>query len=270
MSELKKMMFGNISDTDESLQSKGMSGKFGLNTGKITQIEFSANAGRDDSPANAVLITAKIDGREFTNRIYEVTRVFDNNNNQIMDTESDEYIKGYNEATLQAMAVIVHTVKAVGVTQAQLDTALAQPKASFTDWAQTVLSLLPPNYANTPVDIFLEYQWNISPNQNRTFLQLPRNMKGGRFLCTAVPAVGAWEEQREWEEEVDGGKETKEGLRYVDKGGNVHPFTRNQNFMESPKAIMQSDEQQSSTAGYGIGGGIPNSTQGSSTSTGTW
>lgn len=269
MSGLQRIAFGNVDDTDKSLQSKGGDGKLGLNLGRITNFEFRNDAGKDNTPGNAVFITVKIGERDFTNRIYEVTRVFDKDNNAILDEESEEFIRGYNEATKQAMAVIVHTAKAVGVTQAQLDAALAQPKASFEEWARTVIGLVQPNFATVPVDVFLEYQWNISPNQTRTFLQLPRNMKGGRFLCASVPPVGAWKEESEWEEMENDAPVKKEGLRYVDGGGNVHPFTRSANFMESPKGTLQTDEPAGSTAGYG-GSTLPGSNTAGSTSTGTW
>lgn len=241
MSEVTKLTFGNIDDNDESLKGKAPSGVFGLNTGNVTKFAFNTNAGENNSPGNAVDISIKLGDREMNTRVYEVTRVYDRNNNQITDTESDEYIKGYNESSLQNMAVIVHAAKALGVTSAQLEAALATPKANFKEWAETVIGLVPANFAEQTVDVFLEYQWNISKDQTRTFLQIPRNMKGGRFLCPSIAPQGSWEEEREWVDEK--GKEVK-GLRYKDKGGNIHPFTRSQNFMESPKAYLQDEEAQ--------------------------
>lgn len=240
MSETRKIVFGTVNDTDESLKSKSGGGQFGLNKGLITKFEFNPNAGADNSPADAVEISVMVGEREFNSRIYDVTRVYDRKGNEITDTDSEEYIKRYNENIIQAMAVIVHIAKSLGVTQQQLDTALSQPKSNFADWARTVISLVPAGFEKRPVDVFLEWQWTIPDGESTTYLQLPRNMKGGRFLSPHIVPVGKWTEEKEWEQD---GK-SHSGLRYVDDSGVEHPFTRNQNFMESPKAIRQSDNDE--------------------------
>ena len=65
-------VFGYINDKDESLRSKS-GGKFGLNQGFITKLEYNPNAGKDGTPADAVDITALIGDREYRLRIYDVT-----------------------------------------------------------------------------------------------------------------------------------------------------------------------------------------------------
>ncbi len=248
MSEsVKKIAFGNVNDNDESLKGKSGSVKFGLNSGKIVSIAYNPNAGENGSAADAVDIKIAIGEREMNHRVYDITRVYDSKGDQITDETSDEYIKRYNEEAVQNMAVIVHSVKAAGVTQAQLDVALATPKASFVEWMKAVTALVSPAMIGNSIDVFLEYQWKISENQNRTFLQLPKNMKGGRFMTPSIAPVGSWEEERQWTETKENGQvDSHEGLRYVDKAGNVHPFTRSQNFMESPKANQQSDQDEAS------------------------
>jgi hypothetical protein len=59
-----------------------------------------------------------------------------------------------------------------------------------------------------------------------TFLQLPKNMKGGRFLSPLVE--GEFEEVRE-----DG------ALYYLNANKVRHPFERSENYMSSNKAIQQ-------------------------------
>jgi hypothetical protein len=243
--EIKKIGFGSINDNDESLKGKSGGGVFGLNQGFLTKIEFNPNAGADGAAADAVDITFMVGEREFRRRIYNVTRVYDKDGNQLTDETDPKYIKIYNQNLAQAMAVVVHAVKATGVTQQQIDTALATPPDNFADWAKIVTALVPADFEKKPIDGFLEYQWTIADDQDRTYLELPKNMKGGRFLSPSVAVVGAWTPEYQWTEKDDEGNEVqKSGLRYVDNAGNVHPFERSQNYMESNKAIQQVDGQE--------------------------
>lgn len=241
--EIKKVGFGAVNDADESLRGKSPGGTFGLNSAvNVVKFEFNGNAGKDGDAGDAVDIVILIGDRETNTRVYDVTRVYDKDNQEISDTESPEYIKGYNEQIVQNMAVIVHVAKSLGVTQAQLDRALAVPLNSFKEWAEVVISLVPDNFKSQSVDLFLEYQWTIGKDQKRTFLQIPKNMKGGRFLCPSVKPVGSWTEEREWTTKDEAGEDVEnKGLRYVDGANNVHPFKRSEMFMDSPKANMQSD-----------------------------
>jgi len=239
MSEtIRKIGFGSINDQDDSLRGKSGSVNFGLNQGFLTKIEYNPNAGADGAAADAVDITFMAGEKELRRRIYDVTRVYDKNGNQMTDESNPVYIKNYNQNIAQAMAVIIHAIKATGVTQQQIDAALANPPDNFAAWARMVTALVPNGFETKPIDAFLEYQWNISDGQDRTFLELPKNMKGGRFLCPSV--AGDWIPEHQWTETEDGKTIQRKGLRYVSEG-NVHPFVRNQNFMESNKAIQQID-----------------------------
>lgn len=239
--------FGIVNDNNESLKGKEGGGVFGLNTGLITKLEYNPNAGKDGSARDAVDITFMVGDREFRRRIYDVTRIYDKDGNE-MEENADpgsEYQKKYRENISQATAVIIHAVKATGVTQAQLEKALATPLANFADWAKVVTSLVTPGFESKPVDAFLEYQWNISGDNDRTYLELPKNMKGGRFLAPSTNAVGSWEPQNDWDiTDVDGTVKSYSGLRYVDKAENVHIFERSQSYMESNKAIQQIEGQE--------------------------
>lgn len=257
--EIQKMGFGSINDTDESLKSKSGGGKFGLNTGFITKVAYIADAGADGTPGDAVDIIAQTGEKEFRRRMFDVTRVY-GKNGELTDTNSPEYIKKYNEELTQTLAVIIHAVKTLGVTQAQIDAALAVPPANFADWAKIITSLVAPGYEKRPVDFFLEYQWTIKGENDRTYLEIPKNMKGGRFLAPHVAPVGKWNEQKSWTtKNAEGVTTTHAGLAYVDDMGNVHPFTRDVNYMESNKAIQQVEGQS-----------VPTATTGSAPAASTW
>lgn len=227
MSEIQKVNYGFIDDTDASLKTKA-GGKFGLNAGTafLTKFEHNPNSGKDKSLADALDITIQVQERDFNIKIYPVTKVYDKDSVEITDTSSKEYITGFNAKVTQDNAIILHILKATGVTEAQIRTAFATPVTSFVGFINSLVALLPPNFGSKPLDIFLEYQWDISEGQSRTYLQVPKNMKGGYFACPAQ--TGTWTEQR-----IDG------KLTYVNETGTIHPFERDKNFMESKKAYQQ-------------------------------
>lgn len=240
---MEKLGFGLVNDTDKSLQSKGGGGIFGLNTGNITVFEFNDHAGRDNTEGNAVDITFMLGDKEYRRRIYEITRVY-GRNGEITDEDSEEYIKAYNNLLIQNLAVLTHVAKALGVSQTAIENKFKENAKSFEDWCKKLLSLVPSGYRDIQVDCFLEYQWTIAPGQEMTYLELPKNMKGGAFLVTSAKYVGEWKEQREWTEKDGNGNEVnKTGLRYTDNAGNVHPFIRNKSFMESNKAKQQKESE---------------------------
>lgn len=247
---IQKVGFGAIDDTDESLKGKSGGGVFGLNTGYITKLEFTDKAGKDNGPGDAVDIWFMVGEREYRRRIYDFTKAFDKDNNEITDQDSAEYIAEYNKAVPHIQAVIVHAVKATGVTQDMINNAVATGVSDFASWSQKILALVPSDYAQRPVDGFLEYQWKIAADQTKTYVELPKNMKGGYFFTPSVkPVGGAWTPEHTWVEKDKNDQEiTVEGLRYVDQNGNVHPFVRNANFMESPKANEQVEGQENAAA----------------------
>lgn len=225
MSEQIKSIFG-VNDKDKSLRSKS-SGGFGLNQGFITKIEFNPNAGKDGSPANAVDIHVQIDDKEYRRRLYETTGELYGKNNTKLKPGDEGYQEKYNEDMTQKVAVIKHALKAVGVTDDQIDSKMSNV-TSVAAGLEALVSLAPSDLSSKKVDIFLEYQWQIASGQDKTYLELPKNMKGGYFLIPVIKPVGSWKEVK-----------NEDGLKYTDDAGNVHPFDRNATFMESNKAIQQ-------------------------------
>jgi hypothetical protein len=224
----QESIFGTVNDNDNTLKSK-VGGVFGLNPSvNFTRIAYNANAGKDGSAGNAVDINIKIGDREYNNRIYDVTGDLYDSKNNLIGPDNPEYAALYKAEMKQKMAVVIHAIKATGVTQETINTALATPQANFAAWANVVCALLPVDYTTRPIDAFLQYQWNIKEGQERTFLELAKNMKGGYFFCPADVSVGEWTAIND-----------ANGLRYIDGANKEHPFTRNANFMKSPKAYLQ-------------------------------
>src|SRR6218665_100647 len=242
----EQLKYGFISDNDDSVKGKsGGYGQFGLNTGNISHFAFNPYAGRDGTEMNAIDVTIKTGEKEYRKRFFEISRLY-GKGGEIADRSSAEYKNAYKDAMGQLVAVMVHLLKAVGVTETAISNALKNGFSDFSSWAKVVTSLAPLNYAEKPVDFFLEYQWEIQQGQNKTYLELPKNMKGGKFLCPHIePVGGSWTEQRTWQLENPNKIakiETMTGLRYIDAGQNIHPFKRDKMYMESRKAIQQNEE----------------------------
>lgn len=224
-----EFIFGAVNDNDDSLMGKtGSNSKFGLNTGNVTKLEFTDTAGKDNGPGNAVDIWVKVGDREYRRRLYETTGSLYGKKNVLVEPGQEGYAELYKENITQIMAVIVHTVKSVGVAQTQIDSAFSTPATSFTEWSKKIISLIPSNFATKLVDVFLEYQWEIADGQDKTYPELPKNMKGGKFLIPSIKPVGKWSEVKD-----------DKGLHYKDDSNNIHPFTRNFSFMESKKGFEQ-------------------------------
>ena len=234
MTAQAKMGFGTFqSDTDEKLQTKG-GGIFGLNTGaRLTKFELNTMVGRDNTPGNAIDITVTIGDKEFMSRFFEITKVYDRNG-EITNVNSPEYIAAYNKEFTQMSAVMTHILKCF-VTEEMIAAATSTPNVvDFISWATALQSLVPVNFQTAMLDVFLEYQWKIKGEATRTFLQLPKNMKGGYWLQKT---------QGEGFIKVEG----IPGLKYAN-AGLEHAFSRSSNFMTSNKAIMQEEGGESGTA----------------------
>jgi len=257
MADIQKMGYGYIDDRDESLQSKA-GGKFGLNQNvNLDKFELNPNAGSNNSAGDALDVAFKSDGKEFNLRVYPVTKVYTAKGAEITDLTSKEYIEGFNKEVKQKNAVIVHILKAVGVTEEQLKAQFGTPVESFAAFINGLIGLIPSGARSKNLDLFLEYQWEIADGQDRTFLQVPRNMKGGYFVCPAQAGT--------WTEDIVEGK-----LQYKNETGAIHPFTRSKDFMESAKAKLQEAGKTDAASQLNAAAGLaPNAGTGTA-QTGTW
>lgn len=247
MSNEVKNAWGFQSDNDESLKTK-QGGVFGLNNANITVFEYNPNAGKDESPADAIDITVAVGDKEYRSRVYDITGDLFKGDNKISPDEPG-YNELYNAEKTQREAVVIHVAKALGATEESIKTALQNGNVTdFKSWAIAITNIKGADFATKPVDAFLEYQWNIQEGNDRTYLQLPKNMKGGRFLSAHIPPVGAWES-----------KMTEKGMVYMDSAGNQHPFDRSKNYMEGNKANQQIEGEE--TAGSSVMAGAGGATK---------
>ena len=218
------------SDEDKNLKGGTPGGKFGLNTGaKLVKFEYNANCGKDGAAGNGLDIEVTVGDKRFMQRNFEISKVF-GKDGEITDTTSEAYTKGYNQVAGQLKGIITHYLK-VFYTEEEIKAAFSKVTIkSFVDYFKFVAEAVKIGMERkgNDIDIFLQYQWNITSGQSRTFLELPKNMKDGAFVCAPIVAKGTWTEVRD-----------KEGLHYEDEAGTKHRFTRDSNYLDSNKAKQQ-------------------------------
>ena len=236
-----------VNDNDESLKSK-TGGVFGLNTGvHISEFDFK-DTDKEGNQNYSVTIGVQIGDRVYRTFLYfnEGDKVYVKG--ELTSPGEEGYNEVYYAELSQKIAVLKHALKAVGVTQQQLDQV-----ASTLDPTQLIvgikafMQLLPADYKSKSVDVFLEYQWSIKQDQKETFLELPKNMKSGYFLIPSVVAIGKWTEVR-----------TPEELSYVDNAGTTHPLKRGEGFLSSPRAEKQTEEGNKNKASVGFNASAAN------------
>jgi hypothetical protein len=213
---------------------------FGGNFGNcyLTRFEWIPNGGAGGTEGEALDIVFKINGTDKNYRMFPVKHGFGKNQEKITDPNSQEF----KDALVDFNARVIHILHCF-IAKDVLQQALARPIADFKTYCNLVKSLFPGNPSNTPLDIFLQYQWNKSEGQNRTFLEIPKKMSYGAWLTPAQP--GIWKEMRA--EHID--ENTKKALWYVNEKGEEHRFIKNGWFMLSPLANQQRDES-SNSGGY--------------------
>jgi hypothetical protein len=214
---------------DASEQGGGM--VFGLNAGvtKMVKFEFNANGGKDGAAQEALDIVFNISGKDVSYRMFPVTKTYGDNNEEITDIAHPAMQKAIKEFN----AVIVHILHTF-VPKETIKTALSVPINGFKQFCNIAANILPKDFANMPVDIFAQWQWQITGDNTKTYLRLPKNMKHGKWLAKHIAPIGG-----EWKEMKLNGS-----LSYQDSNGTKHPFTRTKWFMSSNFAAQQSDEEE--------------------------
>lgn len=229
---------GGYGYVDDDVSPSGNSIKFGLNQGtfNLTKFEWINNAGKEGEEAEALEIQFTIEGREkpFSYRRYPVTKAYDKKNNNAEITDPQHPV--FKEAVAELSQVITHILGCF-MDKDKLREVLSKPVSSFKEYCKNCEAALPEGYQNKPLDAFAQYQWSIKQGNTATFLELPKNMSQGKFLCPATKET--WVEVR-----------TPKSLKYFnsedmnlpEKERRKHPFERGEWFVGSNFAKHQKVE----------------------------
>lgn len=258
-------------DDEEAIGSGASVLSFGLNAGVtcLKKFEWIPNGGKDGAEGEALDIIFETNGKEKGARKFPVTKAFAKGNagKEITDPKAPEI----QQAKKDLGAMLTHIMTCF-VPKDDLITALSVPVASFKAYCNILMALLPIGFEKQPLDCFAQYQWQITGENEKTYLDFPKNMKTGRWLCKAVIPVDAEGQVSSWKafavENPD--DSNPNALVYKDEAGNIHPFIRNGWFMNSNFAHQQKLDE---TPGTSALGAAPASTTGAApaaTAPGKW
>ena len=223
--------------TSDSSAFSGGNYAFGANFGiaKLSKFAYTDKGGKDGSDAEAFDISINVGGRDMSYRQFPVNKIYFEN--EEIEPGHPKYETARNEAMAEFNAKIVHILKCFRP-EAEIQAAMSRGFGSFAEFAQFAASLLPANYHEKPLDIFLGYQWQIKGEATQTYLEIPSKMKYGPFLCAAITPVGKWTQVID-----DNGN-----LSYVDDAGTKHPFARGKWYMNSNYAKQASEKKAAASA----------------------
>lgn len=206
---------------------------FGLNAGKcfLTKFEWIPNAGKDGAEMEALDIIFTINGTPKNYRMFPVKKAYGKNNEEITDPKAKEFKEAVSDFNAR-VTHILHAFQDIETIKASMSRVIK----GFKDFCNIAASILPKDFATRPLDIFMQYQWQPSEGQNRTFLDIPRKMSYGAWLKPAQP--GTWIEKRA--QNIT--ENTREALWYENEKGEKHPFVKNGWFMLSHFANQQRED----------------------------
>lgn len=243
MSENNQTM-GGYGYVDDNVQSNSGSISFGLNQGVATMSKFEwiPNAGKDGAEAEALEIEFSVEGREqpIRYRKYPVTKAFDKQNGGAEVTDPNH--PAFKDEQANFNQVVMHILGCF-VEKDALKATFSKPISSFKEFCKVAESVLPKDYNTKSLDMFFQYQWQIADGKDRSYLELPKNMKQGKFLCPAT--TNNWKEVR-----------TNRVLKYVDSSDEkvIHPFQRGEWFLQSNWANQQKEDSSASHEASASGG----------------
>lgn len=209
---------------------------FGLNTGaKMVKFEFNPNGGKDNAEQECLDIVFEVNGKEVSYRKFPVTKAIDKDTKlEVTNPAHPAMVQAFNEFN----AIITHIVTCF-IPKEEYSKALSKPTNSFKEFCVTVMNVLPKDFSTKSLDIFAQYQFNLKGENTQTYVEIPKSLKHGKFLCPSVVPVGdEWKEVR-MSEPSD---LAKNALYYKDSAGNIHPFIRTGWFVKSNFANKQKEE----------------------------
>jgi len=202
---------------------------FGLNPDTFLRVfKWIPNGGANGAEQEALDVLFTIGGVDKSYRIFPLVKVFGKNQEEITDPTAPEF----KDAQIDLNAKVNHILGCF-VDQQTLRQGMNRPINTFKEFCTVAAGLLPPGFDKTELDIFLQYQWQISEGRDRTYLEVPKKMKYGRWLNKHLP--GEWKAIRK-ENPLES---DARALFYQNSEGLTHPFVKNGWFMLSPFANQQ-------------------------------
>ncbi len=209
---------------------------FGLNQGvNLVKFEYNPNGGSGGTAGDCIDIEFKKGNSTIRKRMFPITKVY-HDGAQITDPKDpnfQEELKSFNAWMTHILSKFVE--------KDDIKKAFITPIANFKQYAEICMALFPPGFESVPLDLFLQYEWQIKGDNKMTFFELPKNMKHGPWVSKAFALVKA--------------VNSDDGLSFVSETGEVHPISRTKWFMDSNFAKPQKLESGFSTSTISSGSG---------------
>lgn len=210
---------------DELKEEKGFSsfGKFGVNKANLEKVEFE-----EGQYGPTLTISFKVEESSYMAFIQPVTKVWKDNIE--LQPSHPEYQGLVDAENGKIVTYLNQLAEAVISKEAVINFLQTGNFTTIVDYIKGIQKLLTthPNWNNVDLDVFLQYQYAPTKNNTKTFLEIPKpkNLKNGNLVFVTKHLPGTWNKV------VD----EKEGLKYTNESGEVHPIKRTAYFMGQPYA----------------------------------
>lgn len=218
---------------------------FGLNQNVfMTKFEYTKNGGKDGAEQEAMDIVFNVNGSDKSYRRFPITKAFIKGSptkEETTDLKHPDMKEAFNDFN----AITTHIMHNF-VSDTDYKVAISIPITSFEQFCKILMGLLPQDYNRVSLDLFAGYQWQLTGENNKTYLEIPKKMKYGRWLSLHINPVNADGTPGEWIEnrKTNPQDNDSQALTYTDGAGNIHPFVRNGWYMNSNFATQQKEEGQ--------------------------
>ena len=212
------MNFEFKSINDAPVSTGGAYGRFGKNDAVLTKFEYTDAGGASGATQDALLVTFKVGEADFNYRIFP-PKVFGS-----MDVNSEEYKVALKKAEDQVSTAISQITESIVDNNLIVQAMQASKPSTFKEYVQVMERLIKntANWDKKELDLFLNWQKAPGTNQNKTFLEVPRQtiLNFSNSIFVTAKQAGTWTEDN-----TDG------KLVYRNAEGNLHPIKRDKWFM---------------------------------------
>lgn len=207
-------MFGYVEQSKP--QQGGNYGKFGLNQNvEFVKFAFNPNGGQGGSAKECIDFHFKVGEQEFRHRFFVLENGYENNTLKPLSNFID---KELSKRIFNTWQENILNIARCFVSDEDLKKYLVGERvANFRAFASTLEQLIKKNpKQTTKLDVFLEWQKKISPNQDKTFLTFAINEgQVNDGICVTEHIEGDFKEIKD-----------DKGLKYVTEDGKEHPISR--------------------------------------------
>jgi len=251
------MLFGGY-ENDERKSSI----QFGLNQGvKLQKFEYNPSIEfANGYTAEGVEIEFNVSGSIVRSSIFPPNKVYDKG-----QEITDPTHKAFKKAIVELKKRVYHIAECF-MTRETLQEVVSIPK-SFGDFMKEIINNFEEGWQEKELDLFLQYQWQLKPNAERKYLEVPKKTSQGAFVVPAVKGefvkvlvndngdvmttggvkVGEMDKKKfttpDGIEIIFNNKNVS--LFYLNDNNEAHPFERSQWFMENGWA--QADDEAEET-----------------------